>query len=225
MYNVHEMQIWACRYKSRAVHKYQVHRKISSTFQPMKEEIIDRIRVWARRQRHSTIRKEKRASSQAGEELAEKFFNNSTFNGALYIFASKSWTKCIIWLLVIVTTIGGFWAVTIADIIRLVREPIATLITLTRENELSFPAVTICSLSILNITTLNSGGQTVVSNLSALIDISDRDPTECKNIANQLARNTGVNVGWGGLTNTAKMYYFLTVRTKEKSVKLKISCQ
>ena len=37
----------------------------------------------------------------------------------------------------------------------------------------------------------------------ALVDISDRYPTECKNIANRLARNTGVNIGWGGLTNTA----------------------
>ena len=64
--------------------------------------------------------------------------------------------------------------------------------------------MTICGLSLLNITTLNSGGQTVVNDLSALIDISDRDPTECKNIANQLARNTGVNIGWGELTNFAK---------------------
>ena len=135
---------------------------------------------------------------------AEKFFNNSTFNGALYIFASKSWTKRIIWLLVIITAIGGFWAVTIVDIIQLARKPIVTSITLTRENELSFPAVTICSLSGLNTTTLNLGGPTVVNDLSDLIKTSRRDPTECKNIANRIASNTGVNVGWGGLVDTAK---------------------
>ena len=135
---------------------------------------------------------------------AEKFFDNSTFNGPLYVFASKSWTKRIIWLLVIAIAIGGFWAVTIADIIRLVREPISTSITLTRQNELSFPAVTICSLSLLNISTLDSGGPTVVSNLIDLFDLADTDPTGCRQIGNLLASNTGENVGWGALTNLAK---------------------
>ena len=134
---------------------------------------------------------------------AKKFFDDSTFNGALYIFTSKSWLKRIFWLLIIVIAIGGFWAVTIADIIRLVREPIATSITLTREDELNFPAVTICSLSLLNTTTLESGGATVVSDLIQLFDFADTDLPECRRIANQIARNTGENVSWGELTNLA----------------------
>ena len=134
---------------------------------------------------------------------AEKFFDDSTFNGALYIFASKSWIKRIFWLLIITVAIGGFWAVTVADIIRLVREPIATSITLTREGELGFPAVTICSLSLLNITTLDSGGETVVNDLIDLFDFAATDPPECRRIANQIARNTGQNISWGELTNLA----------------------
>ena len=134
---------------------------------------------------------------------AEKFFDESTFNGALYIFASKSWPKRIFWLLIIVIAIGGFWAVTVADIIRLVREPIATSITLTRENELAFPAVTICSLSLLNTTTLESGGATVVNDLIDLFDFAETDLPESRRIANQIASNTGRNIGWGELTNLA----------------------
>ena len=101
----------------------------------------------------------------------EKFFDNSTFNGALYIFASKSWTKRIFLGVIIVIANGGFLAVTVADI-QLAHEPNATLITLTRENELSFPAVTICGLSLLNVTTLQSGGETVVNNLIDLFDLA-----------------------------------------------------
>ena len=134
---------------------------------------------------------------------AEKFYSDSTFNGALYVFASKSWTKRIFWLLIIAIAIGGFWAVTVADIIRLVREPIATSITLTREGELSFPAVTVCSLSLLNTTTLDSGGATVVNDLIDLFDLADTDLPECRRIANQLALNTGQNISWGELTNLA----------------------
>ena len=135
---------------------------------------------------------------------AEKFFDNSTFNGALYNFASKSWMKRIFWGVIIVIAIGGFWAVTISNIIQLAREPIATSITLTRENELSFPAVTICSLSLLNISTLQSVGATVVNDLVDLFDFAATDLPECKRIANQVAGNIGKNISWGDLTNFCK---------------------
>ena len=132
----------------------------------------------------------------------EKFFNESTFNGALYVFASKSWLNRIFWGVVFFTAIGGFWAVTISDIITLVREPISTSITLTRESELRFPAVTICSLSLLNTTILASGGNNVIRDLVTLFDTTDID--DCKVIANNLARGTGSNISWGELTNLAK---------------------
>ena len=133
----------------------------------------------------------------------EKFFNNSTFNGALYIFASKSWLKRIFWGMIIVIAIGGFCAVTIKNIIRMVHdEPIVTSITLTRQRNLSFPAVTICSLSLLNTNQLKAGGPNVTKDLTILFDAVGV-PTECKAIANKLARNTGLNISWGELTNIA----------------------
>ena len=93
---------------------------------------------------------------------------------------------------------------TIESIIRLVREPIATSITLTRESQLSFPAVTICSLSLLNLTTLGSGGPTVIDDLDRLFEESATDLPACRGIANQIARNTGENISWGELTNLAR---------------------
>ena len=137
---------------------------------------------------------------------SEKFFNDSTFNGALYVFASKSWIKRIFWAVVVLTAIGGFCAITVLNIITLVREPIATSITLTREEELTFPAVTVCSLSLLNTTTLESGGDTVVNDLISLFDEVqlNSDISGCRFYANRLASNTGRNVSWGELTNIAQ---------------------
>ena len=43
---------------------------------------------------------------------ARIFFEDSTFNGAIYIFDSGSTPKRIFWGLVIVLSIGGFLAVT-----------------------------------------------------------------------------------------------------------------
>ena len=143
-------------------------------------------------------------SEPSWKKRAKKFFENSTFNGALYIFASKSWIKRIFWGSIVIIAIGGFSAVTISDIIQLAREPIGTSITLTRERELDFPAVTICSLSLLNVTTLESGGANVVNDLIDLLDTASTNPSQCGTIANRLATNTGEDVGWGELTNLAK---------------------
>ena len=101
---------------------------------------------------------------------SEKFFNDSTFNGALYVFASRSWIKRIFWAVIILIAIGGFMAITVLNILTIVREPTATSITLTRERELAFPAVTICSLSLLNTTVLKEGGSDVIDNLMELFD-------------------------------------------------------
>ena len=143
---------------------------------------------------------------------AEKFFNNSTFNGALYVFASKLWLKRIFWGVIIVIVTGGFCVVTVEDIIWLVCEPTATSITLIRQRELSFPAVTICSLNLLNTTTLESTGATVVNDLNRL---SGADPPECKVILNKVVDNTGINVSWGEITNLASNNLSVLLRSPE----------
>ena len=101
---------------------------------------------------------------------AEKFFDNSSFTGVLYMFASKSWAKRIVWAVVVLAAIGGFSAVTIIHITTLVGEPTSTSISMTRGNNVTFPAVTICSLSVLNTTKLRSAGDNVISDLRSLFD-------------------------------------------------------
>ena len=137
---------------------------------------------------------------------SKKFFDQSTFNGALYMFASTSWTKRILWMVVVLAAIGGFWYVTITHIITLVREPISTSITLTRENELLFPAVTICSLSFLNTTKLrsagsnNDNGDSVINNLVSFFDEAEENNIPgCESIASNLVSDTGFDVNWGEL--------------------------
>ena len=56
----------------------------------------------------------------------------------LYTSLQANCGQNIFWLLIIVVAFGGFCAVTVTHVIRLVREPITTSITLTRENELGF---------------------------------------------------------------------------------------
>ena len=135
-----------------------------------------------------------------------KFFNDSTFNGVLYVFASKSWSKRIFWGMVVLAAIAGFLTVTIMSIIRLTREPISTSITLTRERKLSFPAVTICSLSFFNTDVLETQGQNVVVDLEELFNkvYMFSNITGCKSVANNLANSTGYNVSWGELTYLAR---------------------
>lgn len=50
---------------------------------------------------------------------AKKFFQNSSFNGALYIFASESWIKRIFWGIILFLSLGGFIAITTYDIVKL----------------------------------------------------------------------------------------------------------
>ena len=142
---------------------------------------------------------------------SNKFFEQSTFNGALYMFASTSWTKRILWMVVVLAAIGGFWYVTITHIIRLVREPISTSITLTRENKLPFPAVTVCSLSILNTTKLRSAGnnddngESVIDNLvDFFAEAEGNNIPGCQSIASNLVSDTGFDVNWGELTQLAR---------------------
>lgn len=137
----------------------------------------------------------------------EKFFNDSSFNRALYVFASKSWSKRIIWGVVVLVAIAGFLTVTIIDIIRLAREPTSTSITLTREKKLNFPAVTICSLSVFDTDVLeDSFGHSVVDDLENLFEEvqTHSNVAGCKSIANNLADYTGYNVSWGELTSLTK---------------------
>lgn len=148
---------------------------------------------------------ESRRFLSSWKERSKEFCNESTFHGALYVFASKSWIKRIFWAVVILTAFGGFLTVSIKHIVVLTREPTGTSITVTRGKELLFPAVTICSLSLLNRTILESGGPEVVDNLVELFDdiLYDSNVAGCEVRANSLASGTGWNISWGELTGIA----------------------
>ena len=45
------------------------------------------------------------------KKRSKKFFDDSTFNGALYIFASSRWEKKLFWAIVLLLAVGGFVAV------------------------------------------------------------------------------------------------------------------
>ena len=68
----------------------------------------------------------------------------------------------------------------------LIRQPILTSIMLTSEEALAFPAVTICSLSLLNTTKL---GPDVTDKLISLFDDVqfNSDQASCKVRANEVA--------------------------------------
>ena len=137
---------------------------------------------------------------------AEKFFDNSSFTGVLYMFASKSWPKRIVWAVVVLAAIGGFAAVTITHFTTLVSEPTSTSIRMTRENNVTFPAVTICSLSVLNTTKLRSAGDSVISDLRSIFDTANvnRDLQSCESVASKLVNDTGLNLNWGELLLRAR---------------------
>ena len=142
-------------------------------------------------------------------EKCENFRDDSTCSAILYMFQDKynKYVKAF-WIVVVLLSAGGFVALTIYDIVKLSKEPISTSITLTRESELNFPAVTICSLSIFNTDTLNSviGGTNVSDRFIELFDEVQvkKDIPKCESIARGLVRDTKRDVNYGELTNLTK---------------------
>ena len=137
------------------------------------------------------------------------FSEDSTCSGILYLLKSdRSLATRILWGVVVLVAVAGFGAVTIYDFVMLAREPISTSITLTREGKLNFPAVTICSLSFLNTTTLEStdAGESVTRKLIDLFDEvrSNSNIPGCQSIARELSDNTGFNGNFGELTAVTK---------------------
>lgn len=122
------------------------------------------------------------------------------------MFESKTWIERIFWGIIVSISIGGFIATTTLEIIKLAREPTATSISLTREKELNFPAVTICSLSLFNVTTISQGGGdgNAVIPRDLLNVIFGGSIPQCKRAANMLANYTQVNYSWGELLDVAK---------------------
>ena len=148
-------------------------------------------------------------SSDKETNPCEDFRDDSTCGAILYMFQDKynKYVKAF-WIVVVLLSASGFVALTIYDIVKLAREPISTSITLTRESELNFPAVTICSLSIFDTKTLDSviKGTSVSDRFIELFDEVQvkGNITKCKSIARSLVKDTGYDVNYGELANLTK---------------------
>ena len=96
----------------------------------------------------------------------------------------------------------------------LVDEPIATSITVTRERALTFPTVTICSLSLLNATTVTQRGRDTIGDdfdatdkLAEVFDLAQVIPPDeqsCRDFTEQLASDVDFDGSWGELLEGTK---------------------
>ncbi len=130
----------------------------------------------------------------------KKFGDNSSLSAAVYEFKSKSIVKRLLWGLIVILAIAGFCYITAQSIKMLIKEPISTSITEMRQDELEFPAVTVCSLNFLDPTVLSNN---VVNKLTRLF-IAGQPPnvpplTECISLANEITSDTGLDIGFGNL--------------------------
>ena len=130
----------------------------------------------------------------------KKFGDNSSLSAAVYEFKSKSIIKRLLWGLIVILAIAGFCCITGLSIKMLIDEPISTSITEMRQDELEFPAVTVCSLSFLDSAVLSNS---VVNQLIALFTAGQPPNvpplTECISIANKITSDTGIDIGFGNL--------------------------
>ena len=148
---------------------------------------------------------EEETPSRCNTKRMNKFMENSSFSTFMYVFQSRSWTKRVFWLGVVIAAIAAFIYTTVNSFIMLYSEPTATTISLERETELMFPAVTLCSISLLNTSRLTSAGENVTNDLIRLFDHATPSGSQtCKAIARQIATDVQRDPSWGQLTTDAR---------------------
>ena len=157
-------------------------------------------------------------SPRANREWAHRldtFGDNSSFSAAVYEFKSKSILKRLLWGLIIVIAIAGFCYITAENIKELIEEPISTSITENRQEELEFPAVTVCSLSFLNTTVLEEVSRGLgipdfriedeLEDLFAYAQETPPNSARCEATAQNIIERTGYRGGFSSLiTETAR---------------------
>ncbi len=150
-------------------------------------------------------------------ERSDTFSGNSTCSAILYIFQRDDGDKTkysyslltrIFWGVIVLFAVGGFCALTGYNFYRLAKEPISTSITLTRERNLSFPAVTICSLSIFNISALESVSKTLsvtnqIQSLFRQVQI-DSNIAGCQSVARETVDDIGFDISFGEIENRTR---------------------
>ncbi len=146
----------------------------------------------------------------------EKFGEHSSFSATVYKFKSKSIIKRLLWGLIVISAIAGFCYITVKSINMLIEEPISTSITEMRQKELEFPAVTVCSLSFLDTTSIKKFSKDQYNDENFLVNrliqmFAAGEPpnvpplTKCISIAKEISSRIGLDIGFGNLIlNVAK---------------------
>lgn len=98
-----------------------------------------------------------------------KYIESSTAHGVVHIFIGKSHIRKIFWLFIVLASTTACLYNCIDRIRFLASGPTATTITLNRQKEIDFPAVTICNLNMLRRDYLDSLGLSeIIQNLLLL---------------------------------------------------------
>ena len=103
--------------------------------------------------RESSINSEEN-SETCGQRLFKKddryfrkYIDNTTAHGVVRIFTSKSIIRRLFWLVIVLGATAGCLNNVIDRIIYLAGQPTSTTVSITRQPNLTFPAVTVCNLN------------------------------------------------------------------------------
>ena len=104
----------------------------------------------------------------------QKYAENNSVGGLLYVLTSKSKIRRLIWLIIIVVCVAISLYLVRNSFSKLLNPPTSTTITNDPNLSLDFPAVTICSINAFSAKKLESYG----INLQGVRDIYDYEPPE-----------------------------------------------
>lgn len=89
------------------------------------------------------------------DDTFTKYVESTTAHGVVRIFTGKSIIRRLFWLVIVLTAAGGC-LYNISDRIRyLISSPTSTTVSITRQSELTFPAVTVCNLNFFRRSVLD----------------------------------------------------------------------
>ena len=102
------------------------------------------------RRSRQTRKERENKDSPTVSEMLKAFVNATSLNGIRYVFWKRPLWARIGWLAILLGFTGYFLFSAHRSIIKYVKRPINTVITQKYENELEFPAVTICPLNLIS---------------------------------------------------------------------------
>ena len=104
----------------------------------------------------------------------QKYAENNSVGGLLYVLTSKSKIRCLIWLIIILVCVATSLYLVRNSFSKLLNRPTSTTITNDPNLSLEFPAVTICSINAFSAKKLEIYG----INIQDIKDIYDFEPLE-----------------------------------------------